>query len=89
MKVELDHLDSRLCMEAKRMAPRLDAKGEARKLLASSGSELPDDKLIDDLVDKLRVSSPNQLMVYVASSALGMLRASEGADVQINQFIPS
>ncbi|MEH6712774.1 MAG: ATP-binding protein [Paraglaciecola polaris] len=82
MKVELDHLDSRLCMEAKRMAPRLDAKGEARKLLASSGSELPDDKLIDDLVDKLRVSSPNQLMVYVASSALGMLRASEGADVQ-------
>ncbi|SFG30905.1 ATP-binding protein [Neptunomonas qingdaonensis] len=86
MQVELDHLDSRLCMEAKRIPNRLEKKLEENDFPANvsilSDTELLGSRLIDDLVDKLRVSSPSQLMILVESSQHGILTKSEGADVQ-------
>lgn len=49
MKVEVEHLDTRLCMEAKRLIP----------------AEEDSDKLIQDLADKLRIHSLEQLSVFV------------------------
>lgn len=82
MKVELDHLDARLCMEAKRIMPKPDANNSPPSLTLSSDTELSGSRLMDDLVDKLRVSSPDQLMILLKSSEYGVLRKSEGVDVQ-------
>lgn len=86
MQVELDHLDSRLCMEAKRIPNRLQRKldedDSPANVSISSETEFLDSRLIDGLVDKLRVSSLNQLMILVESGEHGILTKSEGADVQ-------
>ncbi|WED27551.1 ATP-binding protein [Vibrio sp. DW001] len=82
MKVELDHLDSRLCMEAKRLMPKLNARNTQPNLNVSNDTELSGRKLIDDLVDKLRINSPSQLMIFVESDENSVLTMSEGADVQ-------
>ncbi|WED22971.1 ATP-binding protein [Vibrio sp. JC009] len=71
-KVELEHLDSRLCMEAKRMVPRQ----------STDKYELPDNRLINDMVDKLRVSTLSQLMVLVKSEDNDIILKSEGSDAQ-------
>ncbi|MDB1124225.1 sensor histidine kinase [Vibrio algarum] len=82
MKVELDHLDSRLCMEAKRIMPKHGINSPPPNLLMSKDRELSGSKLIDDLVDKLRVSSSEQLMILVESNKDGILTKSKGDDVQ-------
>ncbi|MFT6896847.1 MAG: two-component system heavy metal sensor histidine kinase CusS [Paraglaciecola sp.] len=82
MKVELEHLDSRLCMEAKRMVPELGINNPPLNLAIANDTELSGSRLMNDLVDKLRVSSPGQLMMYVESSDQGILTQSEGADIQ-------
>ena len=82
MKVELDHLDSRLCMEAKRIMPKFDAIDSPPELTISGDTELSGIRLIDDLVGKLRISSPDQLMIFVESTEHGILTKSEGAEVQ-------
>lgn len=73
MRVELEHLDSRLCMEAKRMLPRKN----------TDKNELAGNRLINDLGDKLRVNSPDQFMVLVESRISGSLIQSEGSDKQL------
>ena len=110
MKVELDRLDDRLCMEAKRMIPKslntlpsnaqpskaLDTHVAAPKVatpkVATSAeptstiprvnhSELSGQRLIDDLVGKLRTSAPSQLMVFAESNAHGLVAQTEGVDI--------
>lgn len=72
MRLEQEQLDARLCMEAKRFLPR---QVNAKRVSADS-------RLIDDLVDKLRISSQGQLMLLVESSRNGILIESSGADAQ-------
>jgi len=83
MKVELDHLDARLCMEVKRMMP---VKGDDTLTLLkpsiAADSALSERRLINDLAGKLRVNSSTQLMIFVASSEQGVLAKSEGVAIQ-------
>ena len=81
MQVELDRLDARLCMEARRIIPRLDADGTPRNRPLSSTARTSDSQLIDDLVNKLRINSPTELMIYLEATDVGRLRASEGVNV--------
>ena len=81
MQVELDRLDARLCMEARRIIPRLDADGSPRNRPLSSTVRTSDSQLIDDLVNKLRINSPTELMIYLEATESGRLRTSEGVDV--------
>ena len=82
MKVELGRLDSRLCMEVKRLMPRLDEHHRAFKILLTKKTPLSGNALADDLVDKLRISFPNQLMTFVESTKQGVLMKSEDIDVK-------
>lgn len=89
MTLELDHLDSRLCMEAKRIVPtpRPLEQIVGRKdsgLLDSQflDSQFSDGKFIDDLVDKLRINSPSQLMLFVKSNEKSNPSKSEKTDLQ-------
>lgn len=81
MQVELNRLDARLCMEARRIIPRLDADGVPRNRPLSSAARISDSQLIDDLVNKLRISSPTGLMIHLEATKSGRLRTSEGVDV--------
>lgn len=81
MQVELNRLDARLCMEARRIIPRLDADGVPRNRPLSSAARISDSQLIDDLVNKLRISSPTGLMIHLEATESGRLRTSEGVDV--------
>ncbi|MGX9415974.1 ATP-binding protein [Vibrio sp. WJH972] len=82
MKVELDHLDSRLCMEAKRVMPTTGDQYSPINVTQLSGHDVQGGKLIDDLVDKLRVNLPNELMVFVESNDHHILTKSDNADIQ-------
>ena len=89
MQVELDHLDVRLCMEAKRIIP-IPIKSTPTKPSLNEGNipnqvnagDQSGSRLINDLVNKLRINSPNDLLIFVASSELGILTESQGVDVQ-------
>lgn len=85
MKVELEHLDARLCMEAKRItAPHIKSIDipSLAHLPLSKHNDLSGSKLIDDLVNKLRINLPNELMILVASSQAGTLTESKGGNVK-------
>ena len=69
MQVELVHLDARLCMEARRIIPRLDDQGVARNLPVPGDGEEATESLLEDLVSKLRVDSPEMLMFRTESAA--------------------
>ena len=87
-KVELDHLDSRLWLEAKRILPQNQSNDSGFNESNVSSSVLTGEKLINDLVDKLRVDLPSQLMIYLKSDRENILTQSEGVDVAnlIQQF---
>lgn len=85
MQVELGRLDDRLCMEAKRTIFRLDRRGFPRHLVPSKGAELTVDQLSAYLVDKLRVSSSQQLMFRVEAREFNRLLETEGVD--LNELI--
>ena len=86
MQVELDHLDERLCMEANRLMP-LRAKSNANNIHSPPKSSILDEadfsknRLIYDLMGKLRISASNQLMILIDSSENGSLIKSEGANI--------
>jgi two-component system heavy metal sensor histidine kinase CusS len=87
MKVELEHLDNRLCMEARRamrmnLAPRLDGEMSLPQVATSKGIENSDARFIADLMAKLRINSQSNVMVFVDSDAHGVLIASEGTDIK-------
>jgi two-component system heavy metal sensor histidine kinase CusS len=85
MTVELTNLDSRLCMEAKRLIPNRtlpDTNNPAANINNLRDTSLSGGRLMTDLTDKLRVSSPNQLMLSVGSAEQGFLTAPKGVDVQ-------
>lgn len=85
MTVELTNLDSRLCMEAKRLIPNRtlpDTNNPAANINNLRDTSLSGGRLMTDLTDKLRVSSPNQLMLSVGSAEQGFLTAPTGVDVQ-------
>jgi two-component system heavy metal sensor histidine kinase CusS len=85
MTVELTNLDSRLCMEAKRLIPKRtlpDTNNPAANINNLRDTSLSGGRLMTDLTDKLRVSSPNQLMLSVGSAEQGFLTAPTGVDVQ-------
>ena len=92
MKLELDHLDDRLCMEARRIIstrthPKpikspLNENETLSQLPISNDSKLLANQFIDDLVDKLRISSANQLMIFVESDEDSTLSKSKGAEIQ-------
>lgn len=81
MTLELDHLDSRLCLEANRMIRRGDENHPSPHLSILNGSEFSDSKMIYDVLSKLRISLPRQLMLLVESTENGTLMKSEGADI--------
>jgi two-component system heavy metal sensor histidine kinase CusS len=85
MAVELDHLDYRLCMEAKHLIRKrtlLDVNNSVTNMNNSSDTLLSGSRLMTDLMNKLRASSPNQLMLSVGSAEQGFLTAPTGVDVQ-------
>jgi len=91
MKVELDHLDARLCIEARRMMPahtkvKHDSHDSSHvamlKQSSSTDSALSGRRLINDLAGKLRTSSSKQLMIFVKSREQGTLAISEGVAIQ-------
>ncbi|RTE67401.1 HAMP domain-containing protein [Amphritea opalescens] len=82
MQVELNRLDARLCMEARRLIPRVDANGSPRYRPIANGSRPSDGQVVDELVNKLRVSSPNEIMIYLEAAETGVLRAPEGVDIE-------
>lgn len=87
MKVELERLDARLCMEEKRIMDfhlRKERRGNnpLSGLPMSSNAANSDDWLINDLMQKLRIISASQLMIFVESNKSGVLTQSEGVDVQ-------
>lgn len=90
-KVELERLDSRLCMEARRITPRgetsrfnhngsLNSVSEKGNQLEPS--ELSNSPLMEDLVDKLRVESSSQLMILVESAEHNLLIETDGIDIK-------
>ncbi|WP_417228135.1 ATP-binding protein [Amphritea sp.] len=81
MQVEFNRLDDRLCMEARRLIPRFDADGSPRYRPISSAGKPSDSQIIADLVNKLRVSSPNEVMIYLGAGDAGVVRTSEGVDI--------
>ena len=92
MKVELDHLDDRLCMEARRIistrthpkpikSPLIESE-TLSQLPISNDSGLLGNQFINDLVDKLRINSANQLMIFVESDKDSTLSNSKGAEIQ-------
>ena len=87
MKVELEQLDARLCMEEKRIVA-INLRKELRKnhplstLPLASNAANSDNWLINDLMEKLSISSSNQLMIFVESNESGVLTKSEGVDVK-------
>lgn len=94
MKVELDHLDARLCMEAKRIIPRPTDVMSIEPMSTKSSLDVnttqyisthhdqSGSRLIGDLVNKLRINSPSELLIFVESSDQGILTKSKGIDVQ-------
>ena len=87
MKVELEQLDARLCMEEKRiMAISLRKERRENNPLSTfpmaSNAANSDNWLINDLMEKLRISSSSQLMIFVESNESGVLTKSEDVDVQ-------
>ncbi|MGI2001085.1 ATP-binding protein [Shewanella frigidimarina] len=85
MSVELTHLDSRLCMEAKRLIRKRtlhDVNNSAMNIRDLNDTPLSGGRLMTDLMDKLRVNSPSQLMLSVGSVEQGFLTAPDGVDVQ-------
>lgn len=82
MKVELDHLDARLCMETKRIMPKHNGNSPTPTMTNLADTELSGRKLIDDLVDKLRASSFQQLMLFVKSKKEGIIIQSKDVDGQ-------
>jgi signal transduction histidine kinase len=77
MDVELERLDTRLCMEAKRIAPILNPETETSGSAPINPIHLSDNKLTDDLIDKLRIASSEQLRIFVESSTNGVLIQSD------------
>ena len=67
MQVELEHLDARLCMEARRIIPRFDDQGMVRNLPVPGDTGEAAQSLLADLVSKLRVGSPDMLMFRTES----------------------
>ena len=85
MAVELTNLDARLCMEAKRLIPKHtlpDVNNASANISNISDTSLSGRSLMTDLTDKLRVSSPNQLMLSVGFVGQGLLTAPDGVNVQ-------
>ena len=87
MKMELEHLDSRLCMEAKRLMPKrnksnFDINESPFQLPISNENTLSESRLIYDLVGKLRINLPSQLMISVKSDDEHVLLKSENADIE-------
>jgi len=84
MKLELDHLDDRLCMEAKRIISINQTQNiennvtqyRVRKTL------LTEDSLVADLVDKLHIDSASQLMLFIQSSEYVALLKAQGIELQ-------
>ncbi|WP_372965000.1 ATP-binding protein [Marinobacter sp.] len=85
MQVELDHLDARLCMEARRIIPRFDSNGVLRNRAIPDDTGLAAGPMIADLVDKLRVDSPRQLMLLIESRDNDLLIKS--AETDVNRLI--
>jgi two-component system heavy metal sensor histidine kinase CusS len=72
-------------MEAKRLIPKRtlpDTNNPAANINNLRDTSLSGGRLMTDLTDKLRVSSPNQLMLSVGSAEQGFLTAPTGVDVQ-------
>ena len=87
MKVELEQLDARLCMEEKRIMDfylRKERRGNSplSTFPMASNTDNADDWLINDLTQKLRINSASQLMLFVESNESGVLTQSDGVDVQ-------
>ncbi|RKF19970.1 HAMP domain-containing protein [Alginatibacterium sediminis] len=82
MTVELAHLDNRLCMEAKRMLPRTKPNAPPSRLSMMDDPNYSTDKLVDDLVDKLRINQASELMLLVNSDEQGILAQSTNLNVQ-------
>ena len=87
MKVELEQLDARLCMEEKRIMDfylRKERRGNNPLSVfpMASNAANADDWLINDLTQKLRINSASQLMLFVESNESGVLTQSDGVDVQ-------
>ena len=91
MKVELERLDARLCMEAKGMMhkpfniPRVpngvsDPLSHKELLIPNTGRSGVN--LINDLVSKLRTNSASQLMVFLETNEDGLLAKSENVDIE-------
>ncbi|MFT6925702.1 MAG: two-component system heavy metal sensor histidine kinase CusS [Psychromonas sp.] len=78
MQVELDHLDTRLCMEAKRLVPEKHLADQPVLLSNTPAGQ----NLTNDLAEKLRIHSLQQLMVLVESSQQGIKFQS---DTEVNQ----
>lgn len=75
MTLELDQLDARLCIEAKRLIPRqIVSNLPPRQRLAGEA-------LTKDLAEKLRIASPQQLLVFVQSPLLGIMFQTGKTDV--------
>nr|WP_320135326.1 ATP-binding protein [uncultured Amphritea sp.] len=81
MQVEFNRLDARLCMEARRLIPRFDADGSPRYRSISGVGKPSDSQITADLVNKLRISSPNEVMIYLDAGDAGVVRTSEGVDI--------
>jgi signal transduction histidine kinase len=90
-KVELERLDSRLCMEARRITPRGETprftENGSRYNVSEKGnqlepSELSNSPLMEDLVDKLRVDSSSQLMILVESTEHNLLIKTDDVDIK-------
>jgi len=85
MQVELDNLDDRLCMEAKRLMrvkSRFDTNDFAPKFSVLNETDQLKTRLVYDLVGKLRLSSPSQLMISAKSNGDNRLNKPEGANIQ-------
>ncbi|GLS90127.1 hypothetical protein GCM10007916_11940 [Psychromonas marina] len=82
MKVELEHLDSRLCMEVKRITRMPSNLLSITPVPDSAHKDQSGSRLIDDLVNKLRINSASDLLILVESSEHGVLTESQGEDVQ-------
>jgi len=85
LQVELDRLDARLCMEARRIIPRFDDQGRLRNLLVPGESGAIAEPVLADLVSKLRVGSPEMLMFRTESGAPHFQAAT--ADKRIGTLI--
>ncbi|MDO6512948.1 ATP-binding protein [Neptuniibacter sp. 2_MG-2023] len=85
MQVELDHLDDRLCMEARRTIPRFDENGSLRNLAVPRGAQLTMGPLLADLADKLRIDSPQHLMLLIESSEHDLL--IKAAEINLKTLI--